>query len=67
MPDDVGRYGLARRDLDRGGDEKIYIVSSLPVSRSELDRLAIDYDREELQNDPGSPYRWFVVRLSDDD
>ena len=28
-----------------------------------MDRLAVEYDREELKTDPGSPYRWFVVRL----
>lgn len=63
MPDDLGRWGLARRDLDRGGDETIYIVTEQPVSRARMDALALDYDREELANDPASPYRWFVVRL----
>lgn len=65
MPDDLGRYGLARRDLDRGGDEKILIVTEQPVSRARMDRLAVEYDREELENDPDSPYRWFVVRLAE--
>ena len=65
MSDDLGRYGLARRDLDRGGDETIYIVTEQPVGRARMDRLAAEYDREELANDAGSPYRWFVVRLED--
>jgi hypothetical protein len=65
MPDDLGRYGLARRDLDRGGDEKILIVTEQPVGRARMDRLAVEYDRVELENDPDSPYRWFVVRLEE--
>ncbi|WP_333822579.1 hypothetical protein [Pinisolibacter sp.] len=65
--DDIGRYALARRDLDRGGSEKVLIVTELPVSRARMDLLALDHDRVELENDPSSPYRWFVVRLADDE
>jgi hypothetical protein len=63
--DDIGRYGLARRDLERGGSEKILVVTEQPVSRARMNALAIDYDRVELENDPDSPYRWFVVRLGE--
>ncbi|MDK9695999.1 MAG: hypothetical protein OEL76_06400 [Siculibacillus sp.] len=63
--DDLGRYGLARRDLDRGGSEKILIVTEQPVSRARMDALALEYDRVELEADPESPHRWFVVRLMD--
>ncbi len=63
--DDFGRYGLARRDLDRGGPEMVLVVTEQPVSRARMNALAIDYDRVELENDPDSPYRWFVVRLAD--
>lgn len=65
MADEIGRFGLARRDLDRGGIETVYMVTEQPVSRARMDALAVDYDREELANDPGSPYRWFVVRLAE--
>ena len=63
--DDLGRFGLARRDLERGGSEKTLVVTELPVSRARMNDLAIEYDRVELENDPDSPYRWFVVRLED--
>ena len=65
--DDLGRFGLARRDLDRGGSEKTLVVTELPVSRARMNDLANEYDRVELENDPDSPYRWFVVRLTDDE
>jgi len=63
--DEIGYFALARRDLERGG-EQVYVVTGQPVVRSKVSELAYSRDRAELENDPESPYRWFVVRLSDD-
>lgn len=59
---EVGYFALARRDLERGG-EQVYIVTALPVARSVLSALSYERDRSELEADRDSPYRWFVVRL----
>lgn len=60
--DEVGYFALARRDLERGG-EQVYIVTPQPVARSVLTALSYERDRTELEGDRDSPYRWFVVRL----
>lgn len=59
---DEGYFGLAKRDLDRGG-ESVFVVTEQPVSRARIAELALRYDENELRNDPESPYRWFVVKL----
>lgn len=64
MADRIGYYGLAKRDLDRGG-ESVTIVSDLPVAWEEINRIAVERDRLELASDPNSPYRYFPTELSD--
>lgn len=62
---DEGFFGLAKRDLDEGG-ETIFVVTAQPVSRARMNALALRYDEVELTNDPESPYRWFVVKIEND-
>ena len=62
----IGNFALARRDID-SGEEQIRVVTPLPVERQRLDWLAEAYEATELRNDPASPVRWFVVRLSDEE
>lgn len=64
--DEIGYFGLAKRDLERGG-EQVFIVTEQPVARSKLTELACRYDITEREADADSPYRWFVVALSEDE
>lgn len=61
-----GYYCLAKRDLERGG-ETLMIVTKLPVSYAEIEKLAYEYDKAELERDPNSDYRYFVVPFSDEE
>lgn len=66
MTDKKGYYALARRDLERGG-ESVAIVTDLPVTLSEITRIAEERDRLELAGNPHSDIRFFPVPLSPED
>lgn len=62
----IGYYGLAKRDLDRGG-EGVTIVSELPVDWEEINAIAVERDKLELAGNPNSPYRYFPTELTDEE
>jgi hypothetical protein len=61
-----GYYYLAKRDLERGG-ETLMIICDLPVLYAEIEKLAYEYDKAELESDPRSDYRYFVEPMSEEE
>jgi hypothetical protein len=64
MAVDIGFYALAKCDVERG-TQTVYIETPLPISKQELMAVAIERDKREIEDDPQTDIRWFVVRLSD--
>jgi hypothetical protein len=62
-----GYYCLAKRDLERGGSETLMIVTELPVLYAVVEKLAYEHDKAELESDPRSDYRYFVVAMSEEE
>lgn len=64
--DEIGNFAIAQRDLETG-QERVLIVTPLPVSRQRILDLAYQMDADLLAIDPSSDVRHFVTRLDEDE
>jgi len=62
--DEIGYFGMARWDVGEGRSETLYIVMPLPARYGDVKSICEARNRQELENDPGSEYRFGIARLS---
>lgn len=62
--DEIGFFGMARWDVGEGRSETLYIVTPLPARYGDVLAICEARNRQELENDPTSDYRFGITRLS---
>ena len=65
--DEMGYFGMARWDVGEGRSETLYIVTLLPARYGDVKAICEARNRQELENDPLSDYRFGITRLSSEE
>lgn len=62
--DEIGYFGMVRWNVGEGRSETLYIVTPLPARYGDVNEICEARNRQELENDPTSDYRFGITRLS---
>ncbi|WP_119391676.1 hypothetical protein [Taklimakanibacter lacteus] len=62
--DEIGYFGMARWNVGEGKSETLYVVTPLPARYGDVKAVCEARNKQELEDDPTSDYRFGITRLS---